>query len=172
MHTEPEEKDPRVAELRMLRQRVRELEEQVGGAQRPEEVLWQEAIEPAALLNALPAMVFFKSRDHRYMVVNQRYADHHRLPVDAIVGKSDFEIFVPETAQTYHTNDEAIMAAGVAVWNVELHWKLADGSEGWTMENDVPYCDESGRVIGMVGVVTDVTARKQTEEALRHTEAD
>ncbi|MEO7594356.1 MAG: PAS domain-containing protein, partial [Byssovorax sp.] len=141
-------------------------------SQPAEDLLWNKAIEHSALLDALPAMVFFKDRDHRYLLVNQRYAQHHHLSMDAIIGKNDFEIFMPETARTFHDSDELVMATGEPQWNVELHVKLADGTEWWTMENDIPYRDTRGRVIGMVGVVTDVTARRQAEAALRRTEAE
>ncbi|AUX41222.1 anti-anti sigma factor protein [Sorangium cellulosum] len=170
-----------------LRRRVAELEQQLPDTHRSGAVLGRElpvapeelfdalalkAAEQAALLDALPAMVFFKDRDHRYILVNKAYSDYHRIPVEQILGKRDEELFVPETARTYHDNDEAVMASGQPKLNVELRWKLADGSDGWSLENDVPYRDSSGRVAGMVGIVIDVTARKLAEEALRRAESD
>ncbi|MCC6557597.1 MAG: PAS domain-containing protein [Polyangiaceae bacterium] len=186
MPSEPDETNPLLEdEASALRRRVAELERELAAARSPgqggqrarptsslPEALRITSAEQAALLDALPVMVFFKDRDHRYILANRAYADHHRLPLDQIIGKKDEEIFVPETARTYRESDEAIMAAGAPVRNVELRWELADGTCGWTVENDVPYRDESGRVVGMVGVVMDVTAQKQAVESLRRTEAE
>ncbi|KYF63906.1 anti-anti-sigma factor [Sorangium cellulosum] len=172
-----------------LRKRVAELEQELaearraGATQRDDRPVEQEegllarffsveAAGHAALLDAIPAMVFFKDRDHRYLAVNKAYTNHYRLPADKIVGRRDEDIFIPEVARSYHDNDEAIMADGIPRLNVELQWKLEDGSDGWTLENIVPFHDARGRVIGMVGVVVDVTARKRTEEALRRTESE
>ncbi|WP_437960569.1 PAS domain-containing protein [Sorangium sp. So ce119] len=172
-----------------LRQRVAELEQELaearraGETQRDDRPVEQEegllarffsveAAGHAALLDAIPAMVFFKDRDHRYLAVNKAYTNHYRLSADKIVGRRDEDIFIPEVARSYHDNDEAIMADGLARLNVELQWKLEDGSDGWTLENIVPFRDARGSVIGMVGVVVDVTARKRTEEALRRTESE
>lgn len=136
------------------------------------DVLSLKPAEQAALLDALPAMIFFKDREHRYLLVNKAYADHYRVPAERIVGRRDEEIFVAETARGYHESDEAVMASGEPRLNVELHWRLADGSEGWTMENYVPYRDASGRVAGVVGIGIDVTKRKRAEQALLRAEAE
>ncbi|WP_437758485.1 PAS domain-containing protein [Sorangium sp. So ce1389] len=187
--TRPDNDDegPLSEEVVTLRRRVVDMEQQLpethrsGAAQAAAcaaagrdlvDVLSLKPAEQAALLDALPAMIFFKDREHRYLLVNKAYADHHRVPAEKIVGRRDEEIFVAETARTYHESDEAVMASGEPRRNVELHFRLEDGSEGWTVENDVPYRDASGRVVGMVGVGIDVTAQKQAEQALRRAEAE
>ncbi|WP_437728396.1 PAS domain-containing protein [Sorangium sp. So ce861] len=189
MQSEPDNHTPNDTPLdeqvAALRKRVAELEEELAEARRPRESTPAEEQHGllakffsvdgsghAALLDAIPAMVFFKDRDHRYLAVNKAYAEHYRLSADKIIGKRDEEIFVPEVAQSYRENDEIIMSDGVPRLNVELRWKLEDGSDGWTLENNVPFRDDRGRVIGMVGVVVDMTARKRTEEALRQIESD
>ncbi|XXX81646.1 PAS domain-containing protein [Sorangium sp. So ce134] len=185
MQPEPDNDTPLDEQVAALRKRVAELEEALAEARRPREqrpaqeqhgllarFFSVDASGHAALLDAIPAMVFFKDREHRYLAVNKAYADHYRLSADKIVGKRDEEIFVPEVAQSYRENDEIIMSDGVPRLNVELRWKLEDGSDGWTLENNVPFRDDAGRVIGMVGVVVDMTARKRTEEALRQIESD
>ncbi|WP_438020469.1 PAS domain-containing protein [Sorangium sp. So ce315] len=189
MQADPDNEMPPAEEVVALRKRVAELEQELAEARRagaarrdddardPGEGLLArffsvEAAGHAALLDAIPAMVFFKDRAHRYLAVNKAYTEHYRLPADKIIGKRDEDIFIPEVARSYHENDEAIMAGGIPRLNVELQWKLEDGTDGWTLENIVPFRDERGRVIGMVGVVVDVTARKRTEEALRRAEAD
>ncbi|WP_437291207.1 PAS domain-containing protein [Sorangium sp. So ce406] len=189
MQPDPENEMSLGEQVVALRQRVAELEQELaearraGATQRDDRPAEQEegllarffsveAAGHAALLDAIPAMVFFKDRDHRYLAVNKAYTNHYRLSADKIVGRRDEDIFIPEVARSYHDNDEAIMADGIARLNVELQWKLEDGSDGWTLENIVPFRDARGRVIGMVGVVVDVTARKRTEEALRRTESE
>lgn len=185
MQCEPDNHTPLDEQVAALQRRVAELEEALAEARRPRaqrasevqhgllaQFFSVDASGHAALLDAIPAMVFFKDREHRYLAVNKAYAEHYRLSAEKIVGKRDEEIFVPEVARSYRENDEIIMSDGVPRLNVELRWKLEDGSDGWTLENNVPFRDDSGRVIGMVGVVVDMTARKRTEEALRQIESD
>jgi PAS domain S-box-containing protein len=173
MRVDSDENNPLAEEVAALRKRVAELEQQLAEVQSSGEmirgkhpadqetlldVLARRVPEHLSLLDALPAMVFLKDREHRYQLVNKAYARHYDIPVEKILGKRDHEIFVPETARAYHENDEAVMASGAPRWSVELQWKLEDGTDGWTLENHVPFRDASGRVIGMVGSVLDVTA--------------
>ncbi len=44
------------------------------------------------------------------------------------------------------------------------------GELKWVRDHSFPWCDESGMLIGSVGILSDVTKRKQTEDALRESE--
>jgi rsbT co-antagonist protein RsbR len=159
-------------DLRSLRARVAELEGQVARAQEVEALLRQKSAEQNALLDALPASVFYKTRDHRYTLVNRAYTELCGRSVDQIIGKTDADVYPPEVAQTLRETDQATMAGGVPVRNVELQIRRFDGSEIWVTESYVPYRDARGEVVGMVGISLDITERKKTEEALRTSTAE
>ena len=172
MSSDPHTNEDCVEELAALQQRVASLERMLADAQHVEVTLRQKIAEQEALLHAIPALVFLKGRDHRYITVNQAYATSYGLTIDQIVGKTDWEIFPPAIAEAYQANDEAVMASGQPRLNVELPIQHPDGSSGWLGEHNIPYRDAHGQVIGMVGVAIDITARKQAEEALRQSEAN
>lgn len=69
----------------------------------------------------------------------------------------------------YVTNiDNAVMHQGVPRLNYEEQpFKDADGKDVYQLSNKVPLFDKTGRVIGLVGISIDITARKKMEEALR-----
>jgi two-component system cell cycle sensor histidine kinase/response regulator CckA len=52
----------------------------------------------------------------------------------------------------------------------EYRYGRPDGKVTWVFGNAVALHDDEGRVIGYLGTVTDITARKQAEEALRQSE--
>lgn len=45
--------------------------------------------------------------------------------------------------------------------------KTKDGSEKWLGDHSFPWLDDQGRVIGSVGILTDITQRKRAEEEQR-----
>ena len=53
-----------------------------------------------------------------------------------------------------------------------LEWacRRKDGSRLWTTVTSSPLFDPAGKFFGILGMITDVTARKQAEEALRQSE--
>ncbi|MFW6129382.1 MAG: PAS domain S-box protein, partial [Candidatus Aminicenantaceae bacterium] len=54
--------------------------------------------------------------------------------------------------------------------NIELSYILSNGKKGCTRENYLPLKDSNNNIIGVVGVVEDITERIKTEEALRENE--
>ncbi|MEW6208441.1 MAG: PAS domain S-box protein [Acidobacteriota bacterium] len=57
-----------------------------------------------------------------------------------------------------------------APFNLEFRIMLEDGLR-WLASRGAAFCDESGRAVRVVGAAQDITERKQTEEALRASEA-
>jgi len=51
--------------------------------------------------------------------------------------------------------------------NIELKYTLSDGKEGWTTESYFPLKDAEEKIVGVVGVIDDITERKRAEEELK-----
>ncbi|UCD38223.1 MAG: PAS domain S-box protein [Fidelibacterota bacterium] len=58
------------------------------------------------------------------------------------------------------------------VQNLELHLIRKDGSDIWVQENAITVRDEDGQVKWYEGFLSDITDRKEAEEALRHSEEE
>jgi diguanylate cyclase (GGDEF)-like protein/PAS domain S-box-containing protein len=67
---------------------------------------------------------------------------------------------------------QAVARAGEdgTVYDIEFRIVRPDGSVRWMARKGRAVCDQTGRVIRMVGVAMDITERKQAEEALRQSE--
>jgi len=73
-----------------------------------------------------------------------------------------------------HAATWAIVHAAIASqqpFELEHRVYRADGTVGWTFSRAVPLLDAQGAISEWFGAATDITARKQTEEALRLSEA-
>ena len=68
--------------------------------------------------------------------------------------------------------EEAIKKAmrGEVSREQELKYTLSNGEEGWTTESYFPLRDSKEKIVGVVGVVADITERKKMEEALLKSE--
>ncbi|WP_119681518.1 PAS domain S-box protein [Indioceanicola profundi] len=58
-----------------------------------------------------------------------------------------------------------------SVYELEHRILRADGTTGWTLSRAVPILDARGEIVEWFGTASDITARRQTEEALRASEA-
>jgi len=138
--------------------------------QQLQEALQQKAIEQEALLNSIPALVYYKDRHSNYIAVNRTFAEITNKPIAEIPGKTDFDLFPHCEALAFRQDDQEVIALGQPKLNIEEPVTRADGKTIWTATYKTPYRDRLGEITGLVGITIDITQRKQVEEALRQSE--
>ncbi|UQA54897.1 PAS domain-containing protein [Polyangium aurulentum] len=111
------------------------------------------------VIDTVPDPIFIKDREHRWIAMNQGFCRHVGRPYEVLLGKSDWEFMPPEQAKVYWEHDDLVFESGVADENQEF----ATGSDGiektiWTRK--YPMRDDAGNVIGLCGIVTDITTMK------------
>jgi PAS domain S-box-containing protein len=119
-----------------------------------------------ALLESSPDYIFFKDRQSRFILTN---AAHARLLMgldnaNEAIGKTDFDLFTREEAQRFYDEEQAIMETGRPA--IARDWSLHSSTTGqavWLSEHKLPIRDESGQVIGLLGLSRDITELKQSE---------
>jgi PAS domain S-box-containing protein len=124
-----------------------------------------------SVISSAPDILFFKDVDGRYLGCNQLFAEFVGRPREAIIGRTDFDLFAPEVAQAFRANDARVMAP-LAPHHNEEPITYPDGRHAVVDTFKAPLLDADGRAIGLLGVSRDVTARKAVEEALRESEAN
>jgi PAS domain S-box-containing protein len=87
------------------------------------------------------------------------------------VGKTDFDFFTAEHAQEAYRDEQEIIRTGQPIVGKEEKETWPDGHVTWLLTTKMPLRDANGEIIGTFGVSRDITERKQTEEALRNSEA-
>ncbi|MFV0420925.1 diguanylate cyclase domain-containing protein [Oleidesulfovibrio sp.] len=122
------------------------------------------------LLDAMPNPFFYKSADGIYKVVNRAFSRMVGLPVSKIIGSDVASFAPPKHAQIYRDADnELFNAAGPAVQRYETVVKTERGMAEILLYKESIF-DEPGKAAGIVGVIIDITSRKEMEEALRRAE--
>ena len=126
------------------------------------------------LIDSLPSGVFIKDNDYRKVIANPLHIEsvkshmkrNGRLTDIDIIGKTDFEVFLPEEAKKYREDEKLIIENGEAVINhVEPGWG-PNGESIWLLVSKVPIKTPEGNILGMVGITTDITDQKRVEEQL------
>ena len=120
------------------------------------------------LLDTLPQRIFLKDRNSVYLSCNLNYAHDLGIEPAEIAGKDDYAFHPRELADGYRADDKSVMDSGTAK-DVEERF-CADGKEMWAHTIKVPYRDEKGNVIGVLGIFEDITARVRGEEDRRKLE--
>ena len=134
-----------------------------------EKVLQESAWFQQQLIDALPAPVFFKDPEGRYLGCNKAYESFLNMGRDEIIGKSVFEIAPEELAAIYHEKDLALFRSpGIQIYESSV--RDADGSVHNVVFHKATFSMGDGSVGGVIGAILDITERKRAEEALKEGE--
>jgi PAS domain S-box-containing protein len=107
--------------------------------------------------------IFVKDLQGRYLEVNEQFLLLTGYSAAAVIGKTDLDLFPPETAALYREHDTQVIEAG-APMDFEETWALNDGPHLY-MVSKFPLRDEHGAIVAIGGIATDITARLQAEAA-------
>ena len=128
-----------------------------------EERLRSEGMLEAIVENSL-SIIFVKDLAGRYRMVNRRFLETFRVERDAVIGKTDYDIFSQYEAASFRAMDQRVIQAGQPLMGEELV-SQADGFHTY-VSIKAPLKDAAGRPYGVFGISTDITDKKRSEKAL------
>ena len=147
---------------------VEVLELDITERKRAQNAVRESEVRHRTLVENIPQRIFMKSRDYRFVTVNESFARNFGIHPEEMVGKVDHDLFPKELADKYRADDERIMETGVTD---EFDEEYKEGKERRIVHMiKTPIRDQSGAVTGLLGVFWDVTERKRAEAALRESE--
>jgi len=141
---------------------------------RSEEEIRQKEEYLRLLLDNIPQQVFWKDMNLVFRGCNQKWAEAAGLESsEAVVGKTDFDLFGDRSiAEFYRQKDRQVLESRTAEMN-RVAPKQKPGPGGrriWLDVSRIPLVKSDGEVLGVLGVLEDITERKEIDEKLRLTQ--
>jgi len=123
-----------------------------------------------SVVEHIPARVFWKDRESRYLGCNQQFArDAGLSSPEGLIGKTDFDMGWKDQAELYRADDRGVMDADVGRLYYEEPQTTPDGRTIWLRTSKVPLHGNDGEVFGVLGIYEDITEQLQSAEELeRH----
>jgi PAS domain S-box-containing protein len=118
-----------------------------------------------ALIESIPASIFFKDTKGRHLVVNKAFEELAGRKREEIIGKTDRELLPKNLAEKFRKSDEKVLKTG-KIYHGQEKLLSQKGEMAFFDIIKSPIFDEHGEIVGLVGVSRDITTRKKTEEAL------
>ena len=125
-----------------------------------------------SLVETMPQGVFRRDLQGRFTFANQPYCKFHQRPPEEIIGKTDYDFFPKAAADKYWHDDLNLMENGETMDILEQVVAPVTGEKQYHHVIKTPLRDETGRVIGLQGMVWDVTEKIRAEEKIRVTTAE
>ena len=135
---------------------------------RAEEALAEEHNLLRGVMDAMPEQVFVTDRNGCFIIDNVSHRNFIGVKMAReIEGRTAADFFPHSIADEMVKDNRVVMETGLPVLNQEDLVVRSDGSVVWIATTKVPLNDVEGRCIGLVGVSSDISIRKEAEERLR-----
>jgi len=149
-----------------IKERNTLLRNEISQRKQVEEALKESSIFLKTLMNAIPAPVFYKDLEGRYLGFNKSFEEMFGDSSKAFIGKNVFDIAPQELAEVYHAKDmELIRNPGIQIYESQL--QDSKGIMHNVVYHKATYTDSNGIVRGLIGIMLNITERKRIEETLR-----
>ncbi len=136
---------------------------------RAEEAMRESQQFLGTLVDNIPAAVFFRDLDGRYIRINRRYAEMFRVTNESVRGRTLYDVFPRYKADYFTAYDREASERRQILIREETF--ILQGVERIFEELNFPILDDFGKVIAVGGIDVDITDRKRAEEALRESQA-
>ena len=118
------------------------------------------------IIDSIPGLVFYKDTKNRFIRVNKYMCDVYKMSKKQLEGTNLNDLHSKEEAQAYWEDDLQVIHSRQSKINIDEPWVTKTGNR-WVSTSKIPYMDETGEVVGVIGVSLDVTERKLAEEELK-----
>ncbi|MGN7612615.1 PAS domain S-box protein, partial [Magnetococcales bacterium HHB-1] len=118
-----------------------------------------------AILDNASAIIFLKSLQGEYLLVNQRFSELFKIPSKKIHGHKDAELFSPEIAKAFQKSDQKVKEKREPIEFEEIITQ-DDGAHAY-LSIKFPIFNKEKQLFAIGGIATDITHLKKTEASLR-----
>lgn len=150
----------RIAGVHIDISELREAHAQVTRASRR---LAEQRSELQAIIDAIPALVFYKDDGNRILDLNRTAAQALGLPVEDVRGHRVEELFPPEDAGKYLTDDREVLRTGRPRFGILERYRDANGTYRSLCTDKIPLRGPDGHCDRLVSVAVDVSEQLERE---------
>ena len=136
-----------------------------------EEMIQRNETELRTLIDIMPALVATTLPDGMVDFVSQSCLDYSGLSKEEVIGWGWTVTIHPDDVDRALANIQAGLATGEP-FEAEFRCRRADGVYHWFLNRSLPLRDEAGRIVKWYGILFDINALKQTEQALQMREQE
>lgn len=144
--------------------------EQQQALQAAQEAAMRERSMLRTLIDTLPDLVWLKDPKGVYLACNHRFEQFIGAREREIVGKTDYDFVDKALADFFRDKDRAALERSTPSVNEEEITFAEDGHHELLRTTKIPMRDETGRLIGVLGIGSDTTQQKRASRALENSE--
>jgi len=116
--------------------------------------------------NSMEDAIFYKDLDHKYIGANTIFLEFIGISEENLIGKSDYDFFDTQTADSYREMNEDILKNRAKI--IYKQWVDFKRRKVYVLTSKTALVDTKGVVIGIVGVSRDITHEYELQKEVEH----
>ncbi len=121
-----------------------------------------------SIIENIPHMLFVKdAKELRMILCNRAVAEITGYPTQALIGKSDFDLFPQAQAEFFTSKDHEVLQSGKISDIPEESLQSLEKGVRTLHTKKIPLMNEKGEPTYLLGISEDITERKAIEETMR-----
>ena len=123
------------------------------------------------IIDGVHSLVFIKDTEGQHVLVNSFFEESFGIKREAVIGKTDLDLFSKDVAEEIMAIDARIMR-NKRPETFEMTIPHQDDSFRIHLTEKFPLFDQQGTVYGLCGLATDITHQKEIEKELQIAKQD
>ena len=122
-----------------------------------------------AIIDQIPGLIFYKDTQNNYIRVNKYLANELHVTKKELEGKNMSSLYSKDVAEKYFNDDLEVISSGISKLHIVEPWETPAGLN-WIKTSKIPFLNECGEIIGVIGIAFDITESKKAEEKIKENE--
>jgi PAS domain S-box-containing protein len=118
------------------------------------------------VIDSLPFSLYVKDIRLKKVLANKKELEYMNLPEEKVIGCDDFALYPAELALGFQKDDLQVIKKGEPVFDKIEFLPLPNNSIRWLSTTKVPWHDEIGNIIGMIGFGMDITDKIESQQKI------
>lgn len=119
------------------------------------------------LIDSMPFSIYIKDKNYRKLLVNKTELHYLNLSEEEVIGKDDYDLFPNDVAEKFMEDDAMVIERGISIKDRIEYIPDPKEKKRWISTTKIPWKDDKGNIIGLVGYGIDVSDKIENEEKIR-----
>ena len=116
------------------------------------------------VIDSLPDLIYIKDTESRFVLANRAIRTYMTgSPDGTLLGLDDSSFYPADLARGFRNDEQTVMRTGEQLVSQAELVQDDEGKDRWLLTTKVPFRDQDGGTIGIIGIGRDITAQKQSE---------